>query len=108
MKRYVTFFAMAVGGALIGCSPALQINADSEAVTPAGYAALEQQLIEDYLTLANPGADEDAAGGVVKVYNVVDRLEYEGTPEDEQARLFMLKCDFLFQVDQTAVYRLAR
>ena len=93
---------------MIGCSPALQMNADSRAVTPAGYATLEQQLIEDYLALANPGADEEEAGGEVKVYNVVDRLEYEGTSEDEQARLFMLKCDFLFQIDQTAVYRLAK
>lgn len=67
--------------------------------------SLESKLIEDYLAYADIDEMQQEEEKVV-IYNTKDELEFQGTAEDTNARILMLKGDFLFDMDNLYIYRI--
>jgi len=70
------------------------------------FKQLETALIEEYLRQPEFAFTQDS--NEVFIYNQTDQLEFAGAPESPDARLLMLKCDLLLDIDHTAIYRINR
>jgi hypothetical protein len=94
---------------MIGCSSINQLtqqnDADKKAVALENYKLLEQKLIEDYLAQANLDQIQQEEDEVV-IYNVRDELEFRGKAYTTDARLWVLKGDFLIDLNNIQIYRI--
>jgi hypothetical protein len=96
---------------LIGCASINQLAQQNEPDNPAlaedNYKLLEQKLIEDYLAHADLDQIQQEEDEVV-IYNVRDELEFRGKAQSTDAKIWVLKGDFLIDLNNIQIYRLSK
>lgn len=101
MKSYfslITCFLLIVGISYANSS----FDLDSDKEQKKVYKELEEQLIENYLE--DVKVDQNEKPEKVKVYDQHEQLKFEGKAETKKAKLYMLKSDYLTEVDNTLIY----
>jgi PBP1b-binding outer membrane lipoprotein LpoB len=111
MTKVITAALIAICFLLVGCASMNQFSQQNEpTITPVAedsYKMLEQKLIQDYLAHAKLDQIQQEEEEVV-IYNTRDELEYQGKAQDTNARLMVLKGDFLINMNNMQIYLISK
>jgi hypothetical protein len=111
MRKVLTAALIVFYFSLVGCATTKQVVQqdlpDNTPLAENGYRVLEQKLIEEYLAYANFDGVQQEEDGVV-IYNTRDELEYQGKAQDTDARVLIIRCDFLIDMNNMQIYRISK
>lgn len=111
MTKKVCFMAFILTGFLLAsCASVNQVaqqnSSDEKTIEVSGFDLLEQKLIEEYLAHTNLEQLQQEEEEEVLVYNLRDELEYQGKAKNTDARILILKGDFLIDMNNMQIYRI--
>jgi hypothetical protein len=111
MRKVITAALIAMCFLLVGCASMNQFSQQNDPTTSPvaedGYKMLEQKLIYDYLAYAQLYQIQQEDEEVV-IYNIRDELEYQGKALDTDARIMVLKGDFLITLNNMHIYLISK